>query len=123
MHAQENAFSVSSAAISPAPIRPGTAAAKLVWFRRISRCRLAECGPVNQDNRPRRVLFGGLRTVYVDTAKNWQPSPGVLRALAANYVIEDGGERIYRDPEFPLTTSVATVQQLMKTELERVDDG
>ncbi|MFO0161248.1 MAG: phage tail protein, partial [Alphaproteobacteria bacterium] len=32
---------------------------------------------------------------------------------------EDGGEAIYRSMEFPLTTSVATVQRIMKAELER----
>jgi len=39
--------------------------------------------------------------------------------LASNYVTEDGGEAIYQDMEFPLTTSAATVQRLMKIELER----
>ncbi|WP_207803086.1 phage tail protein [Roseicella frigidaeris] len=32
---------------------------------------------------------------------------------------EDGGEAIYTDLEFPLTTSVSTVQRLMKVALER----
>ncbi|MCO6418454.1 hypothetical protein JYK14_20130, partial [Siccirubricoccus sp. KC 17139] len=39
--------------------------------------------------------------------------------LVSNYVAEDGGEAIYRDMEFPLTTSVSTVQRIMKAELER----
>jgi hypothetical protein len=72
-----------------------------------------------QGSRPRRDLFNGVRAVYVDPAKNWQPTDAPP-LLAANYVTEDGGEQIYRDMEFPLTTSVATVQRLMKAELERV---
>jgi hypothetical protein len=51
-----------------------------------------------QGSRPRRDLFNGVRAVYV---------------------AEDGGEAIYRSMEFPLTTSVATVQRIMKAELER----
>jgi hypothetical protein len=54
----------------------------------------------------------------VDPAKNWQPTDAPP-LLAANYVAEDGGEAIYRSMEFPLTTSVATVQRIMKAELER----
>jgi hypothetical protein len=69
-------------------------------------------------SRPRRDLFNGVRGVYVDPTKNWQPTDAPP-LLAANYVIEDGGEVIYRDMEFPLTTSAATVQRLMKIELER----
>jgi hypothetical protein len=72
-----------------------------------------------QGSRPRRDLFNGVRAVYVDPAKNWQPTDAPP-LLAANYVAEDGGEQIYRDLEFPLTTSVATVQRLMKAELERI---
>jgi hypothetical protein len=72
-----------------------------------------------QGSRPRRDLFNGVRAVYVDPVKNWQPTDAPP-LLAANYVAEDGGEAIYRDLEFPLTTSVATVQRLMKAELERV---
>ena len=59
-----------------------------------------------------------MRAVYVDPAKNWQPTDAPP-LLAANYVAEDGGEAIYRSMEFPLTTSVATVQRIMKAELER----
>ena len=72
-----------------------------------------------QGSRPRRDLFNGVRAVYVDLAKNWQPTDAPP-LLASNYVTEDGGEQIYRDLEFPLTTSVATVQRLMKAELERI---
>jgi hypothetical protein len=68
--------------------------------------------------RPRRDLFNGVRAVHVDPAKNWQPTDAPP-LLASNYVAEDGGEAIYRDLEFPLTTSVSTVQRLMKIELER----
>lgn len=68
--------------------------------------------------RPRRDLFNGVRAVYVDPAKNWQPTDAPP-LLASNYVAEDGGEAIFRDLEFPLTTSVSTVQRLMKIELER----
>ncbi|HEV7264109.1 MAG TPA: phage tail protein, partial [Falsiroseomonas sp.] len=68
--------------------------------------------------RPRRDLFNGVRAVYVDPAKVWQPTDAPP-LLASNYVAEDGGEQIYRDLEFPLTTSAATAQRLMKVELER----
>lgn len=68
--------------------------------------------------RPRRDIFNGVRAVYVDPAKNWQPTDAPP-LLASNYVVEDGGETIFRDLEFPLTTSVSTVQRLMKIELER----
>jgi hypothetical protein len=49
----------------------------------------------------------------------FQKAPVIGRRFAANYVAEDGGEAIYRSMEFPLTTSVATVQRIMKAELER----
>ncbi|MFO0188422.1 MAG: hypothetical protein ACK55J_17585, partial [Alphaproteobacteria bacterium] len=65
-----------------------------------------------QGSRPRRDLFNGVRAVYVDPAKNWQPTDAPP-LLAANYVAEDGGEAIYRSMECPLTTSVATVQRIM----------
>ncbi|WPB83652.1 phage tail protein [Sediminicoccus rosea] len=69
-------------------------------------------------SRPRRDLFNGVRAVYVEPAAAWQPTDAPP-LLASNYVTEDGGEAIYRDMEFPLTTSAATVQRLMKIELER----
>jgi hypothetical protein len=69
-------------------------------------------------SRPRRDLFNGVRGVYVDPAKNWQPTDAPP-LLAANYVTEDGGETIYRDMDFALTSSPATAQRLMKIELER----
>ena len=69
-------------------------------------------------SRPRRDLFNGARAVYVDPSKNWQPTDAPP-LLAANYVTEDNGEAIYRDFEFPLTTSPSTVQRLMKIELEK----
>jgi len=69
-----------------------------------------------QGARPRRDLFNGVRAVYVEPAANWQPTDAPP-LLASNYVAQDGGEMIYRDLEFPLTTSVSTVQRLMKLEL------
>ncbi|MDI3307706.1 MAG: phage tail protein [Acetobacteraceae bacterium] len=71
-----------------------------------------------QGSRPRRDLFNGVRAVYVEPAANWQPTDAPP-LLASNYVAEDGGEAIYRDMEFPLTTSASTVQRIMKAELER----
>lgn len=71
-----------------------------------------------QGSRPRRDLFNGVRAVYVDPAKNWQPTDAPP-LLASNYVAEDGGEAMWRDMEFPLTTSASTVQRMMKAELER----
>ncbi len=71
-----------------------------------------------QGSRPRRDLFNGVRAVYVEPAANWQPTDAPP-LLASNYVAEDGGEAIWRDMEFPLTTSVSTVQRIMKAELER----
>lgn len=71
-----------------------------------------------QGSRPRPDLFNGVRAVYVDPAKAWQPTDAPP-LLAANYVAEDGGEAIYRDLDFPLTTSPSTDQRLMKVELER----
>jgi hypothetical protein len=70
-----------------------------------------------QGSRPRRDLFNGVRAVYVDPNKNWQPTDAPP-LLATNYVNEDGGEVIYRDLDFPLVTSSSTVQRLMKIELE-----
>jgi len=69
-------------------------------------------------SRPRRDLFNGVRAVCVEPAAAWQPTDAPP-LLASNYVTEDGGEEICRDMEFPLTTSAATVQRLMKIELER----
>ncbi len=71
-----------------------------------------------QGSRARRDLFNGVRAVYVEPSANWQPTDAPP-LLASNYVAEDGGEAIYTDLEFPLTTSVSTVQRLMKVALER----
>jgi len=71
-----------------------------------------------QGSRARRDLFNGVRAVYVEPSANWQPTDAPP-LLASNYVTEDGGETIYTDLEFPLTTSVSTVQRLMKVALER----
>jgi hypothetical protein len=71
-----------------------------------------------QGSRPRRDLFNGVRAVYVDPDKNWQPTDAPP-LLASNYLAEDGGEAIYRDLDLPLTSSPAMAQRLMKIELER----
>jgi len=71
-----------------------------------------------QGSRARRDLFNGVRAVYVEPSANWQPTDAPP-LLASNHVAEDGGEAIYTDLEVPLTTSVFTVQRLMKVALER----
>ena len=52
-------------------------------------------------------------------AKALTPTPTATAEDRARASLGTSGEAIYRDMEFPLTTSAATVQRLMKIELER----
>jgi hypothetical protein len=66
----------------------------------------------------RKDLFNAVKGVYVAPDKDWQPTdfPPVTNSF---YQAQDAGERIYKDIQFPFTTSVATAQRLAKIILER----
>lgn len=65
---------------------------------------------------PRRELFNAVKGVIVTAANKWQPSdfPPVTNST---YETEDG-ERLWKDVDFPFTTSAATAQRLGKLDLE-----
>ncbi|KKM85646.1 hypothetical protein LCGC14_1286960 [marine sediment metagenome] len=74
-------------------------------------------GPLKVESRlPRRELFNAVKGVIVTAANNWQPSdfPPVTNTT---YETEDG-ERLWKDVDFPFTTSAATAQRLAKIDLE-----
>ncbi len=74
-------------------------------------------GPLKVESRlPRRELFNAVKGVIVTSANKWQPSdfPPVTNAT---YETEDG-ERLWKDVDFPFTTSAATAQRLAKIDLE-----
>jgi len=73
---------------------------------------------VNMPKRSMRDRFNGVRAVYVNPDASWQPvdAPPLLNPA---YVAEDRGEELYKDLRFPFTTDTATVQRLMKIDLER----
>ena len=74
-------------------------------------------GPLKVESRlPRRELFNAVKGVIVTSANKWQPSdfPPVTNST---YETEDG-ERLWKDVDFPFTTSAATAQRLGKLDLE-----
>lgn len=66
----------------------------------------------------RRDIFNAVKAKYVDPNQEWQPTdaPPLTNAF---YEAQDNGERIWRDVEFPFTTSAATAERLAKLQLER----
>jgi len=76
-------------------------------------------GPINvQTKLSRREIFNGVKGLYVSADNQYQPADFPV-ITNATYTSEDGGERIWRDVEFPFTTSNATAQRIAKIELER----
>lgn len=65
-----------------------------------------------------RDAANGVKGVFISEKSNWQPAdfPPVVNST---YTTEDGGQRVWMDLTFPLTTSSATVQRLAKIALER----
>ena len=77
-------------------------------------------GPVRaQTKLSRAENFNAAKGVFTSPENQWQPSdyPEVTNAT---YESQDDGVRIYRDFEWPFTTSNATAQRLSKIALERV---
>ena len=70
----------------------------------------------------RKDLFNGVRGVYVDPSKNWQPGdfPPVTNAT---YEAQDGGQQIMRDIQLPYTTDGIMAQRLAKIHLEKSRQG
>ena len=75
-----------------------------------------------QTRRPRRELYNAVRGVFSDPNKGWQPTdfPAVVNAT---YETQDGGERIARDIELPLTDDVTRAQRIAKIHLEKSRQG
>lgn len=71
---------------------------------------------------PRRELFNGVRGVFADPGRFWQPTdfPPVTNST---YETEDGGERILRDVELPFTTESLRAQRIAKIILEAGRQG
>lgn len=62
--------------------------------------------------------FNAVRGQFVSPENDWQPDD--FPAYASDvYLMEDGGERIWRDIALPFTISAAAAQRLAKIELER----
>ena len=74
-------------------------------------------GPIKVESRlPRRELFNAVKGVIVTAANKWQPSD-FPPFTNSTYETEDG-ERLWKDVDFPFTTSAATAQRLAKIDLE-----
>lgn len=67
---------------------------------------------------PRQELFNGVRGIYMDPQKFWQPTdfPPVRNST---YETEDGGVQIMRDVEMPMVNNVVRAQRLAKITLAR----
>jgi hypothetical protein len=77
-------------------------------------------GPISiQTKVSRAEIFNGGKGVFISPDNDWQAAdyPPVVNAT---YTTEDGGDRIWRDFEWPFTTSNATAQRLTKIALERM---
>ena len=70
-----------------------------------------------QASQSRRDIFNAVKGLYSEPAESYQPYsfPSVTNAT---YEAEDG-ERIWKDVQFPFTTSSATCQRLSRIELEK----
>lgn len=77
-------------------------------------------GPITVDTRTsKRDLFNGVRGVYISAANFWQPTD-FPPYQGAGYVTEDQGEEIWKQAEYPFTTSRPMAQRLSKIMLEKV---
>lgn len=73
-------------------------------------------GPLKVESRlPRRELFNAVKGIIVTAANKWQPSD-FPPYTDATFETEDG-ERLWKDVDFPFTTSAATAQRLAKLDL------
>ena len=70
-----------------------------------------------QASQSRRDIFNAVKGLYSEPAESYQPFsfPSVTNST---YEAEDG-ERIWKDVQFPFTTSSATCQRLSRIELEK----
>jgi hypothetical protein len=71
---------------------------------------------------PRRELFNGVRGVFADADRFWQPTdfPPVTNST---YATQDGGQEIMRDIELPFTTEGFRAQRIAKVHLETGRQG
>lgn len=80
-------------------------------------------GEIEVQPRPERQdLFNEVHGVFVDPAKNWQPTdfPPVKNAT---YVTQDNDEVLVRDIDLPFTTSSIRAQRIGKIHLEKSRQG
>ena len=76
-------------------------------------------GPIRVASRTsRRDLFNGVKGVFIDPDRNWQPTDFPAQT-SAGFVAEDNGEVIWRDVEMPWTISPSMAQRLARIELRR----
>ena len=71
---------------------------------------------------PKNELFNGVRGVYIDPDKEWQPTD-FAPIINDTYVQQDGGEEIYQDTEFPFTTNPEASQRMAAILLQRARQG
>lgn len=70
----------------------------------------------------RQDLYNAVKGTFVDPDQSWQPID--FPALTnATYAAQDGGETIWHDVAYPVTTSSATAQRLAKIALEKSRQG
>ena len=66
-----------------------------------------------------RTAFNAIKGVYASPENLWQPAdfPAVTNDL---YLEQDGGERTFKDVDYPWTTSTSSAQRIAKIDLEKV---
>lgn len=75
-----------------------------------------------QAKKPRNELFNAVKGVFVDPAKQWQPTDFPI-VTNSTYEAQDGGVRIIRDLELPFTTNAVRAQRIAKIALEQGRQG
>ena len=66
----------------------------------------------------KKELFNAVKGIYSEPANMYQPQDYPF-LTSSTYETEDNGERNYADIDFPMTTSVHTVQRLAKIQLQK----
>lgn len=68
--------------------------------------------------RPRRDRFNAVKGVYAGPLSNWVPTD-YTPVTSSTYETADGGARVYRELDLPLTPRGATAQRIARIALER----
>lgn len=77
------------------------------------------CGSAkNIPRRPERELMNGVKGMFAGPATHYQPT-GFPPVTNAAYVAQDNGDEIWRDVEYPFTSTASRAQRIAKIDLER----